>query len=117
MQGVTGVQTFRQTEFAGSPYPQPLSSDYRGEGSGFFQISRHFIGFTTCLGTNNRRPRVAITRLLQDFFNDSSLLNSSQFLFQSLLFDEHFFVIHTEQMQNRGVPIGNADSVFNGGET
>ena len=31
--------------------------------------------------------------------------------------DVQLFVVQAEQVQDRGVPIGDADSVFDGGET
>src|SRR5262245_7729425 len=48
----------------------------------------------------------------KDFFDDPGLLDSGQFLFEAVALVEESFVVEPQKVQDRGVPFGHADAVF-----
>ena len=50
----------------------------------------------------------------QDSIHNSCLDDTGQFFFESVVHNKQLLMAQTEEVQDRGVPVGNADSVFDG---
>ena len=51
--------------------------------------------------------------LRQDLFNDAWLECIGELVLQPIAFEEEIFMMESELVQDRGMPVGNADSILN----
>ena len=79
---------------------------------------RRLKSFRTYSDANKRKIATRATEGAsgQNFFNYPSSVYAGQSFLESAFHDEEFFVIEAEQVENGGVPVGDADPVLDCGK-
>lgn len=48
----------------------------------------------------------------ENLVDDADLLDAGQFLFEAVVFEEQFFAVQAQSVQDGGVPVVDADSIL-----